>query len=793
MHLGSLAVRSALVFSSVTLLGARPPFVYANCTTPRVWTVCATDADFSSIGAAMNSIQVAPCDTILVCDGTFQVSAQILFKSGVILRSATGPDHTTIEWTGSSHGRIMFVNGAAIGSKIGIESATSGFTFKGGDPAAGEDGGAIRVTNSNLIIQHCAFDSNQVTDGRGGAIFADPGSTKSFSIENCSFTGNRAIHADTLNNRVYAGAVYLANCDDAKIDDCTFDNNHADCGAVNPANCSVQGSTPNAVAGAVMVSACRDFVMTDCTFDRNSSFDAGAFNYWAPGQPPRVPLLIKDNTFLGNRAARNGGAVGFDHGNWGIRNCEFVENTADSAAGAVFVLDTTGFLRDCSFSKDKVLGSGNAGHFNGGGAVGLHAVGGNAEADTFDIEGCRFDSCSSAAGGGSIYLDQAYEFIIRKSIFNGSHADGNGGGVYVANGAPCDSCTDDTVFVAACAFTACDADGDGGALFINAGNVILDDLLIAGGSADEGGGVYYRENQIDPMIWTNLTFAGNSGSGAALFLNENLDLAVERSIFFSNDGGSDSIVELGTPATVDTTFLCCDSYGNDPGNAILPCSSCFSADPLFCDADNNDYMLPLGSPCRAGNHPNGANCGEIGIRAFCEYVSSLHTWLDEVNPTANYNQDDTLRVGAAGDTAVGLPAFSDVALIPFASVDSAMITAAVYRVGGSGVDSVTVHNCLQPAILNQACWNVFRLGAGWDYYGAGKPDGDYDADTLGVGSSFETWTGDTLALSPALGRWVEDEVIGNYPYGRGVLVIRPRGTKDVVFYDLILRIWSKIK
>jgi hypothetical protein len=88
---------------------------------------------------------------------------------------------------------------------------------------------------------------------------------------------------------------------------------------------------------------------------------------------------------------------------------------------------------------------------------------------------------------------------------------------------------------------------------------------------------------------------------------------------------------------------------------------------------------------------------------------------------------------------------------------------------------------------------VYRQGAGWDYFGAGKADGDYDVDTLGVGSGFESYSGDTLALSPALGRWVEDEVIGNWPYGRGILVLRPRGTEEIEMYGALMRIWSTVR
>lgn len=37
-----------------------------------------------------------------------------------------------------------------------------------------------------------------------------------------------------------------------------------------------------------------------------------------------------------------------------------------------------------------------------------------------------------------------------------------------------------------------------------------------------------------------------------------------------------------------------------------------SADPLFCQVEVDNYALEDGSPCRPGNHPDGADCGFIG-------------------------------------------------------------------------------------------------------------------------------------------------------------------------------------
>jgi hypothetical protein len=53
----------------------------------------------------------------------------------------------------------------------------------------------------------------------------------------------------------------------------------------------------------------------------------------------------------------------------------------------------------------------------------------------------------------------------------------------------------------------------------------------------------------------------------------------------------------------------------------------FSADPLFCN--EGDFTLRSDSPCLPGNHPDGADCGQIGARGQgCEAPTAVEpvTW-----------------------------------------------------------------------------------------------------------------------------------------------------------------------
>lgn len=97
--------------------------------------------------------------------------------------------------------------------------------------------------------------------------------------------------------------------------------------------------------------------------------------------------------------------------------------------------------------------------------------------------------------------------------------------------------------------------------------------------------------------------------GTSTELENNLVVGAE-------DGTSTGITldpEVGAPAVVATcndVWRCAVRWNGIADPTGL--SGNISADPLFCSAPTQDYSLAAGSPCLPGNHPNGANCGQIG-------------------------------------------------------------------------------------------------------------------------------------------------------------------------------------
>ncbi|MFC1572822.1 right-handed parallel beta-helix repeat-containing protein, partial [Candidatus Eisenbacteria bacterium] len=109
---------------------------------------------------------------------------------------------------------------------------------------------------------------------------------------------------------------------------------------------------------------------------------------------------------------------------------------------------------------------------------------------------------------------------------------------------------------------------------------------------------------------------------------------------------------VGGPGMADVggsypTLTCCDIYGNEGGDWIdfiadqSGIDGNISADPLFCDIENNDYQLQANSPCASFTDPN-PECDLIGaLGVGCEPPPDPgYLWVP------NYEDDTVSRVDA---------------------------------------------------------------------------------------------------------------------------------------------------
>jgi hypothetical protein len=149
---------------------------------------------------------------------------------------------------------------------------------------------------------------------------------------------------------------------------------------------------------------------------------------------------------------------------------------------------------------------------------------------------------------------------------------------------------------------------DGGGIYCNNADLTFENCVIAGNSAGgTGGGV---QCSYSSPTFSRCTIAGNvtGQSGSGLHIRYGSATLTSTIIAF-NAPSSAVVCSWGASASL----ACCDVYGNDGGDwanciaGMADIDGNFSADPLFCAPDSNDFRLRYGSPCM-----DDLFCGVVG-------------------------------------------------------------------------------------------------------------------------------------------------------------------------------------
>ncbi|MBN1884346.1 MAG: T9SS type A sorting domain-containing protein [Candidatus Krumholzibacteriota bacterium] len=234
-----------------------------------------------------------------------------------------------------------------------------------------------------------------------------------------------------------------------------------------------------------------------------------------------------------------------------------------------------------------------------------------ANASDVDIDGCRFEQCTSSDGGGVFYTDAA-SGTVTDCLFTGNSASNAGGGLRVN--------PDCTVLVQDCDFEGNYGHWGGGALYAYYGTLSASGCLFDGNDSYAWGGAVHFDYGSGHEI-NNSTFYGNAApSGGAIYLRHGASVTVSHCILAS------STVGAATYCSVDSEveFICNDVYGNAGGDynncieGLEGVGGNISADPMFCDAPSGDFGLSAESPCAA------SGCGLQGARPVsCAFTLSV--------------------------------------------------------------------------------------------------------------------------------------------------------------------------
>jgi len=249
-----------------------------------------------------------------------------------------------------------------------------------------------------------------------------------------------------------------------------------------------------------------------------------------------------------------------------------------------------------------------------------------------------FPSCGPGCGGAMYVRNSSLSIVnctfVDNRAWGMQYDEGDGGGLYCKNSSPtltgCTfshnsagsgggmKCYESSATLSHCTFT---DNATIGLLAVESSLSLTRSLFIRNHASWWGAGLAVTR-PTGPVEISRCTFAANYAyeGGAGIFLLPGSDrIDVVSTIVAFSTRGSAIAVPFGDPDPV--TFVSCNVYGNAGGDWVGEVAdqadkNCnFSLDPLFCDADNDDYTLRDTSPCAPGNHPQGCDFGQIGARS----------------------------------------------------------------------------------------------------------------------------------------------------------------------------------
>ncbi len=307
--------------------------------------------------------------------------------------------------------------------------------------------------------------------------------------------------------------------------------------------------------------------------------------------------LRVDECILRNNAVHNGnrgGAIACTDLGSTIAASSVLDNFGayDAAGGGVYM--EGGNLIHCRIVGNTVSGDG--------------AFGGGVLMNGGTVENCWIErntarGFSGASGGG---VRKAGGTVTRTTFVENSaiaygFGGGTGGGLYASSGLTVDSCA------------------------------FIENSVVSSGFPALGGAI--AGSEIAAVSISHSTFLqnqANTNSGGAMAQVATLWLP-----------GGDVVTSCiiadseGPPCGGKIAFSCCCTY---PASVAQPlCGTTvegnFASDPLFCSADpvaSRNLDISADSPCAAGRHPAGIECGAIGTGSVgCGSTSVvLHHWSD---------------------------------------------------------------------------------------------------------------------------------------------------------------------
>lgn len=308
-------------------------------------------------------------------------------------------------------------------------------------------------------------------------------------------------------------------------------------------------------------------VIHDIAFEYNQARNGGGLYLFGNA-------LVEHSMFYKNIASESGGGMSFSS-KVHLSNISFIENTATQSGGGLSSI--SGTFGDSLVPKiNTILFKGNS----AGGGGGMS----NGPFSYPYMESVSFDSNSAEYGGG--FLNSFGKPTFSNTVFRDNAAE-YGGGLYN---------NQDTVTAVNTLFFGNVASSSGGAI-LNTGdshisgrsNISLTNVTVCQNLSALGGGVYNEGNSsldaLNTIIWDNI-----GGQGKEIY----------------NDSTSSASLQFS---------LCSDNAIDIVEGEKFEVIQCRHTNPLFVNANENDYQLTSESPAIDSGDPNtitGIFPGEVG-------------------------------------------------------------------------------------------------------------------------------------------------------------------------------------
>ena len=427
-------------------------------------TISVNGGDFSVIQNLIH-YNLTDGDT-LILNGEFTASNP---NSYIIL-------YKNITFTSTSKATL---NGKDISTIFVIEKGGSGSSFSNLIFKNGREynGGAVLIYGKDVTFEDCTFRDNYASHG-GGAVYThyevekNPDDGRNLLIKNCDFINNRAAIA--------AGALGAYGYNN-RIINCRFDSN------------SVYNKNGGGVyGGAIQVGKegmYANSLIKNCIFTNNKAISISGTKLSHGGASCLRENVTYENCIFKGNSADFGGAL-TAHCSGTIKNCTFIENTANDYGGAVSNVDSEISVNlkiiDCDFTS-------NSAPYGGAAKLAGYSV---------TIDDCNFNKNYASIDGGAVYID-TNTLDIFNSDFNYNSAKHNGGAVFV-NGKSTNVQGSNFRYNTAIANPKVKDDGLGGAIYINGTLDTVNNNKFEYNVARNGSAIYYDKTGKDLKITNNV-------------------------------------------------------------------------------------------------------------------------------------------------------------------------------------------------------------------------------------------------------------------------------------------------